>query len=100
MNKLTTERHMDSREVRAVHPAMPGNNRPRGQKSEEVQMATDRTQTRDRCRTQMQLRDVILQAGVLRIKVEIFPATRTLGKIRSSYRRAMTLKRGIREMQL
>ena len=43
-------------------------------------MATDRPQTRDRCRTQMRLGDVILQAGVLRIKVGIVPATRTLGK--------------------
>ena len=63
-------------------------------------MTTDRPQTRDRCRTQMRLGDVILEAGVLRIKVENVPATRTLGKSRSSYRRAMTLKRGIHEMQL
>ena len=63
-------------------------------------MATDPPQTRDRCRTQMRLGGVILQTGVLRIKVEIVPATRTVGKNRSSYRRAETLKRGINEMQL
>ena len=45
------------------------------------------------------LGDVIVQIGVMRIKEEIVPATRTRGKIRSSYRRAMTLERGIHELR-
>ena len=99
MNKPTEEGHMDPREVSAVRPAMPqriiGR---RAQISEEVRLATGRPQARHRCRTQMRLGDVIPQTGVMRIKEEIVPATRT-GKIRSSYRRAMTLKLGIHEMQ-
>ena len=66
--------------------------------SEEVLLTTDRPQTKDRRKTQLRLGDVIPQTGVMRIKEEIVPATRTRGKIRNFYRRAMTLKRGIQEM--
>ena len=54
------------------------------QKSEEGLMATDRPQTKDRCKAQMRLRDLIPQTGVMRIKEEIIPATRTGGKSRAS----------------
>ena len=50
------------------------------QKSEEGLMATDRPQTKDRCKAQMRLRDLIPQTGVMRIKEEIIPANRTGGK--------------------
>ena len=84
MNKLTEEGHMEPREVGAVHPAMPQGIIGRGaQISEEVQMATDRPQTRDRCRTKMRLGEVILQTKVIRIKEEIVPASRTGGNIRA-----------------
>ena len=100
MEKLTEEGHMDPREVGTVHPAMPQGIIGRGaQISEAVQTATDRPQTRDRCRTQTRLGGVIPQTGVIWIKKEIIPASRTGGNNRSSYRRAMTLKRGIHEMQ-
>ena len=89
MKKRTEEGHMDPREVGEVHPAMQQGIIGRGsQISEEAQLAIDRPQTRDQCRAQMRLGDVIPQTGVMRIKEEVVPVTRTGGKIWSSYRRA------------
>ena len=80
MNKPTEEEHGSTRGRGSSSSYTTGDNRPRGQISEEVQMTTDRPQTRVRCRTQMRLGDVIPQIGVMRIKEEIIPATRTGGK--------------------
>ena len=61
---------MDPREVGEVHPAMPQGIIGRGsQISEEAQLAIDRPQTRDQCRAQMRLGDV------MRIKEEVVPVT-------------------------
>ena len=91
---------MDPRDVGAVHQAMPQGITGRGfQISEEVLLATDRPQTKDRRKMQMRLGDMIPQTGVMQIEEETIPATRKGGKIRSFYRRAMTLKLGVLEMQ-
>ena len=69
---------MYPREVGAFHPAMLQGIIGRGaQTSEEVLLATDRPRTNDRRETQIRLRDVIPQAGVMRIKEEVNPATIT-----------------------
>ena len=59
MNNPLEEGHMDPREERAVHPAMPQGTKGRGaQTSEEVQLAKDRPQMNDQRKTPMQLGDV------------------------------------------
>ena len=89
---------MDPLEGGAVHQAMPQGTIERGaQTSEEVQLATDRPQTNDRRKIHMRLGDVIPGAGVMRVKEETIPATRTGGKIQSSYQGAMILRRGIQQ---
>ena len=96
MNNRIGEGHLDPLEEGAVHPAMPQGTIGHGaQKSEEVQLATDRPQTKDRSMIHMQLGDVIPGTGVMRIKEEVIPAIRTGGKIKSLYQRAMMLKAGI-----
>ena len=72
------EGHMDPLEEEAVHPAMPQGTVGHGaQTSEEVRLATDRPQTKDRLKTHMRLEDVIPGTGVMRIKEEVIPAIRT-----------------------
>ena len=74
-----------------------GDNRPRGaQKSEEVQLATDRPQTNDRRKIHMRLVDVIPGTETMQIKEEVIPAVRAEWEIRSLYQGAMMRrKRGI-----
>ena len=79
---------MDPLEEQAVHPAMSQGTKGHGaQTSEEVRLATDRPQLNDRCRTHIRLGDVIPGTGVMRIKEEVIPATRTGGKSGASIRR-------------
>ena len=67
---------------RAVHRAMPHGIIEHGaQTSEEVQVATDRHQTNDRCKMHMRLGDAIPGTGVMRVKEETIPAIRTGRKI-------------------
>ena len=83
-----------------MHPAMPQAIIGREAKtSEEVQLATDRPQTNDRRKTNVQLGEVIPRTGVKLSKEEVIPAIRTGGKSQSLYQRAMMLKRCIHGMQ-
>ena len=85
---------------RAFHPAMPQGIIGGGaQTPEEVLLATDRPRPNNRRQTQIRLGELIPQAGVMRIKEEVNPATRTGGKFRSLYRRETMLRRGIHVMQ-
>ena len=69
-------RHMDSLEEGAVHTAMPQGTIGHGaQTSEEVRLATDRTQTNDRRKTHMR-----------QIKKEVITVIRIGGKIQSLYK--------------
>ena len=79
---------MDPVEEGADHQAMPQGTIDHGaQTSEEVQLATDRSQTNDRRKIHMRLGDEIPGTGVKRIKEEVIPAIRAM----------MLLKRGIQE---
>ena len=95
------ERHMDPLEVGAVQQAMPQGIIEHGaQKSEEVQLATDRPQTNDRRKAHMRLGEVITGTGVMRAKEETIRAIRTEGKfqVRNPYQGAMMFRRGNQEM--
>ena len=92
------EGHMDPLEEGAVHQAMPQGTKEHGARtSEEVQLATDRPQMIDRRKIHMRLGDVIPGTGVMRVKEETIPATKTGRKTRSPYQGAVILKRGNQE---
>ena len=72
---------MDPLEVGAVHQAMPqGTIEHKAQTSEEVQLATDRPQTNDRCKAHMRLGEKVPGTGDMRAKEETIPAIRTEGR--------------------
>ena len=88
MNNLIEEGHMDPREQKAVHLAMPPRIIGRGAQriSEGILLVAGRPQMNDQCETQMRLGEAIPQAGVTRIKEEVNPATRTGGNSVASIR--------------
>ena len=89
---------MDLLEEGAVHQSIPQGTIDHGaQTSEEVQMATVRPQTNDRRKIHKRLGDMIPGTGVMRVKEETIPATRTGGTIQSPQQGAMILRRSNKE---
>ena len=88
---------MDPLDEGAVHQAMPQGTIEHGaQTSEEVKLATDVPQTKDRRMIHMRLGDMILGTGVMRVKEETIPAIRTRENP-EPLSGAMILRRGIQE---